>query len=672
MLNCGCKGPNTGPEPHSPVPLRRAGLFPNALEWLKKQVDTLFRVKQDALIEGDGIGIDEDNRISVVGKADLINGLVPASQLPSYVDDVLEFDSRDAFPGTGEDGKIYVAKDTNKTYRWSGSVYVGVGGVDLGETASTAHRGDHGKIAYDHSQKRGAGPVTDANPHGTTGSDILAADGSKITVAAGLESKVTKLDSRDIFAKMLSSEFLPLENSGDASFDFSSYSVGQVGERLVLKDAKGEVFATQANDGTFGGVAGVLFGGKAAGADWKPFLIEAAKKSDVPVLSTTFAAQDAGKAADAKAVGDKIADEMTKVTTLKINDEWRFSVAPGISGALAIRLEHLEFPSQGIWGVQTEMTIPTGLGTLAKSADIPEISTTFTAQDAGKAADAKAVGGKLAGKLNTNWSSDISFGWGESDAAIGYRAETYDNALLITDASWGPYFIVRINGTNYTLTFPNQGGRVVLSDEDTNELPEPIKTALFTGKEFTEALFSQTLSPEFLPITNSGSVSFDFSSYSVGNIGNRLVLKDAKGEVFATQVDDGTFAGVTGVLFGGKPSDETWKPFLIEVAKKGDIPKATAMKPTDEEGVWQVDEGSADPWEQKQDVMVRGGTLVDTQKAKADIAAFCSEANTALNEAVSREVLSDKEGGIKRSLFAGADFKKAVADCFGNAETTSY
>ena len=136
-----------------------------------------------------------------------------------------------------------------------------------------------------------------------TANDInMTAEGST-SVADELERKVAKLDSRDIFSKMLSPEFLPLENSGDASFDFSSYSVGQVGSRLILRDAKGEVFATQVNDGTFAGIAGVLFGGKATSDTWKPFLIEAAKKSDVPVLSTTFTEQDAGKAADAKAVG---------------------------------------------------------------------------------------------------------------------------------------------------------------------------------------------------------------------------------------------------------------------------------------------------------------------------------------------------------------------------------
>ena len=59
-------------------------------------------------------------------------GLIPTTQLPAFVDDVLEFDSLSVFPANGEAGKIYVAKDTNKTYRWSGSMYVYItsGAVD--------------------------------------------------------------------------------------------------------------------------------------------------------------------------------------------------------------------------------------------------------------------------------------------------------------------------------------------------------------------------------------------------------------------------------------------------------------------------------------------------------------------------------------------------------------
>ena len=63
--------------------------------------------------------------------ASLVDGKVPASQLPSYVDDVLEYDSKSAFPAEGEQGKIYVDKSTNLTYRWSGSTYIQVGGGDL-------------------------------------------------------------------------------------------------------------------------------------------------------------------------------------------------------------------------------------------------------------------------------------------------------------------------------------------------------------------------------------------------------------------------------------------------------------------------------------------------------------------------------------------------------------
>lgn len=59
-------------------------------------------------------------------------GKVPAAQLPSYVDDVLEYANLAAFPVTGEAGKIYVALDTNKIYRWSGSTYIYItsGAVD--------------------------------------------------------------------------------------------------------------------------------------------------------------------------------------------------------------------------------------------------------------------------------------------------------------------------------------------------------------------------------------------------------------------------------------------------------------------------------------------------------------------------------------------------------------
>lgn len=90
------------------------------------------------------------------------SGKVPASQLPSYVDDVLEGylsggkfykESAHTTEITGESGKIYTDLATNKTYRWSGTAFVEISAsLALGETSSTAYRGDRGKAAYDHSQ----------------------------------------------------------------------------------------------------------------------------------------------------------------------------------------------------------------------------------------------------------------------------------------------------------------------------------------------------------------------------------------------------------------------------------------------------------------------------------------------------------------------------------------
>jgi hypothetical protein len=118
---------------------------------------------------------DLQNQLSL--KADLVGGKVPSSQLPAFVDDVLEFANLASFPVTGETGKIYIALDTNLTYRWSGSIYVEISqSLALGETSSTAYRGDRGKSAYDHSQTTG-------NPHGTQISDIsglVAALGGKV------------------------------------------------------------------------------------------------------------------------------------------------------------------------------------------------------------------------------------------------------------------------------------------------------------------------------------------------------------------------------------------------------------------------------------------------------------------------------------------------------------
>ena len=86
-----------------------------------------------------------DVQSSLSSKADLENGKVPSSQLPSYVDDVEEYTSQSSFPATGTTGKIYVDTTTNLTFRWSGTKYVVISpSLALGETPSTAYAGNKG------------------------------------------------------------------------------------------------------------------------------------------------------------------------------------------------------------------------------------------------------------------------------------------------------------------------------------------------------------------------------------------------------------------------------------------------------------------------------------------------------------------------------------------------
>ena len=121
-----------------------------------------------------------DNAVSALpNKADLVNGKVPANQLPSYVDDVVEYPTITDFPTVGENGKIYVAQDTNKTYRWTGSIYANLDeGVVLGETSSTAGRGDWVKTAYDWVIANGTNLlnhlINTSNPHNVTAAQIGA------------------------------------------------------------------------------------------------------------------------------------------------------------------------------------------------------------------------------------------------------------------------------------------------------------------------------------------------------------------------------------------------------------------------------------------------------------------------------------------------------------------
>lgn len=124
-------------------------IFDEELNKYQSEINTQLGTSDDSLHK------ELTNFKNTKGKANGLaslddSGKVPSTQLPSYVDDVLEFTQLDQLPKPGESGKIYIVTSTNIQYRWSGSDYVEISkSLALGETSSTAYPGDKGKATTD-------------------------------------------------------------------------------------------------------------------------------------------------------------------------------------------------------------------------------------------------------------------------------------------------------------------------------------------------------------------------------------------------------------------------------------------------------------------------------------------------------------------------------------------
>lgn len=174
-----------------------------------------------------------DSKISGIS-ASKISGIINSSNLPSYVDDVLEYNGISNFPENGESGKIYVDTSTNKTYRWGGSDYVEISAsLALGETSSTAYRGDRGKTAYDHASAKGS---------------AFASGLYKITTnAQGHVTNATAVTKSDITALGI-----PAQDTNTTYSDMKGATSGAAGTRgLVPAPASGASNRYLRSDGTW-------------------------------------------------------------------------------------------------------------------------------------------------------------------------------------------------------------------------------------------------------------------------------------------------------------------------------------------------------------------------------------------------------------------------------------
>lgn len=136
------------------------------------------------------------------------SNLIPSAILPSYVDDVLEYANLAAFPATGETGKIYVALDTNKCYRWSGSTYIQIT----------------------------SGAVDSVN--GATGIVVLdAGDIQMVSEATSVESKLVSLQGEVDAAEDDISHLVTLSGVAVDSDDLGSFTGATIPDAQTIKQA---------------------------------------------------------------------------------------------------------------------------------------------------------------------------------------------------------------------------------------------------------------------------------------------------------------------------------------------------------------------------------------------------------------------------------------------------
>ena len=207
----------------------------------------------DAALKGAKLGVSELDT----------NGKVVSSQLPSFVDDVIEGylyngqfykESAHTTKITGETGKIYIDLSTEKTYRWSGSVYTVISDtLALGETSSTAYRGDRGKIAYDHSQAVHAPSNAEKNQNAfanvKVGSTTIAADnasdvltlvsGDNVTITADTSTDTLTISSHDSTYSSAGTALGLVKSGGDVTISSGLITVNDDSHNHVIANVDG-------------------------------------------------------------------------------------------------------------------------------------------------------------------------------------------------------------------------------------------------------------------------------------------------------------------------------------------------------------------------------------------------------------------------------------------------
>jgi hypothetical protein len=200
-------------------------------------------------------------------KADLVDGKVPASQLPSFVDDVIEVANYAALPIPGATGVIYITLDTNKVYRWTGSVYVEIasGSTNLSYTPG----------------------VSDGTVNSDTGTDATIPLAGVTNAGLFSAAEKTKLAGIAAGANVGVVPNAPITGATKTKITYDSKGLVTVGEDATtadIADSTNKRYVTDANLTVINNTSGTNTGDNATNSQYSGL---AASKQDNITLTTT-------------------------------------------------------------------------------------------------------------------------------------------------------------------------------------------------------------------------------------------------------------------------------------------------------------------------------------------------------------------------------------------------
>lgn len=462
-------------------------------------------------------------------KADLVGGKVPSSQLPSYVDDVVEVANYASLPATGETGKIYITIDTNYIYRWTGSVYVEIkdSSAVWGAITGTLSNQTDLQNALNAKLSTSTAASTYVPYTGATGNVNLGLDYS-ITAALIIKSGGT------------STQFL----KADGSIDTNTYATtSQLHNAVTIGTANGLSLSTQVLSL---GLASSSANGALSSTDWTTFNGKQNALSGtgfVKISGTTISYDNSTYALDSAVV--KLTGNQTIAGTKKFTDSPLIDIDLGFKTASGV------YTYLGAFDAGWSLGMTSGINHLFYFGSTTARSYTFPNADGTVALTSNLssylplAGGTLTGELNAT-------GIKISGNSIPYIMSTLAGADLNIQFPVGQKLSINDNGATNVAYFSKIEHRLLINGSIALTVNSG-GTSLNSALVGTTANFSGALSgtsATFNGLVSAGNSS-PSTSYNAGSwfTGDGLVVGTIS-SVNGIQINSSTTSTLSAIRFG--------------------------------------------------------------------------------------------------------------------------